>query len=45
MHEHSRVQALSYCPGDCSPALPEDLLSRAGMAYAHELSFMVCLQR
>ena len=32
----------SYCPGDCSPAMPEDLLSRAGMAYAHELSFMVC---
>ena len=22
--------------------MPEDLLSRAGMAYAHELSFMVC---
>ena len=32
----------SYCPGDCGPAMPEDLLSRAGMAYAHELSFMVC---
>ena len=41
MYEHSRVQAFGYCPGDCSPAMPS-LLSRAGMAYAHELSFMVC---